>query len=347
MSGLGNLFQNKLFLQYLAGAGQDLMSGKPGNVNAITQQNIQSQNLMKMLKQMLGPDGTKGTFDNTGMTLKVPTESISDTLQGTGQGGVWEGMAPPWNPAATTNAGNATPAQALKSIPGMGGASTINPFESSQPINPADLAGLTSQDIMSAMGVKLHKDELERKSINDVMDMVYKTATLNKEKDTAEMKNYEYAVKDGFKGTFMEFKDAAKTEHMKDYEGALKGGYKGSFDQWMLDMRKAGATRITLGEKVEEKKAMSELGGQLYFNNPKWTEDLGKHLSSEDVQNVLFRSDNPKQERAAETVKFVEGKIVAGGGTIQNVKWDTDGRTMVWTVKWPSGDTKVIKQAVK
>ena len=56
MSGLGSLLENKLFLQYLAGAGADISAGNPigQNVNAITQQNIQSQNFAKMLAKMMG-----------------------------------------------------------------------------------------------------------------------------------------------------------------------------------------------------------------------------------------------------------------------------------------------------
>ena len=142
----------------------------------------------------------------------------------------------------------------------------------------------------------------------------------------------------------MTFQDAAKTAHKKDYDEAVAGGYKGSFNTWMLDMAKAGA--INLGTKVEEKKTMSELEGQLYFNSPKWPDDLGKYLSSEDVQNVIFQSNTPKQARAEETVKYIEGKITAGGGQITATKIEKDG-TGVWTVKWPSGDIKEIRYKVK
>jgi len=50
--GLGNALQNKLILQYLSGIGGAMSAGQPVGpaMNAITQQNIQSQNLMKLLK---------------------------------------------------------------------------------------------------------------------------------------------------------------------------------------------------------------------------------------------------------------------------------------------------------
>lgn len=112
------------------------------------------------------------------------------------------------------------------------------------------------------------------------------------------------------------------------------------------EYRKAGATRIDLSTKITEKKAMSELEGQLYFSDPRWTGDLSKHLSSEDVQNTLFRSDNPKQMRTKEIVKFIEDKITAGGGRIVATKLEEDG-IGIWTVYWPSKDTREIRFKIK
>jgi len=115
----------------------------------------------------------------------------------------------------------------------------------------------------------------------------------------------------------------------------------------------AGATRITLGEKLKEVKERAGLKGQLWFKDPKWTSDLEKHISSEDVQNELFATGfEPGSAeyigaKARHKIKFIEDKITAGGGEIVNVKWAADGKTMVWTVKWPSGDTETVKYAVR
>ena len=177
---------------------------------------------------------------------------------------------------------------------------------------------------------------------------------LNKESQSAAVKNYEYAKSQGFTGDFVEFQDNAKTTHKKDYDEAVAGGYKGSFNNWMLEMAKAGA--INLGGKLEEKKAMSELEGQLYFSNPKWTEDLNKQISNfvtkdlweaRDANGKLIEEKDRPLVIAKERVKYIEGKIDAGSGIIQSVTMDKDGKTMIWTVKWPSGDVKTIKQAVR
>lgn len=161
---------------------------------------------------------------------------------------------------------------------------------------------------------------------------------LNKDEKTQAVKNYEYAKAQGFTGSFVDFQNSATTAHKKDYDEAVKSGYKGLFHQWLMDMAKAGAINLSLGEKLEEKKAVSKISGQLYFNDPKWTTDLGRHLSSEDVQNTILRSKEPGLTRAEESIKFIEGKIRAGGGEIIDAKLGKDG-VGVWTVKWP-GEVK-------
>lgn len=399
--GLSGLFQNKLFLQYLAGAGSDLAAYggntdkgfQPNNINAITNQNIQTQNMAKLLKTLLGPDGTKATFSNTGMNLTVPKESsmFSDILGGgDGTFKVDQSLVPSTTPTPTPN-----------NFSVGGGSSVANPFVISQPemnISASDLAGLTPKDIASAIGMKQAQDQLKQQSYKDMVDAFYKgsimqnaaTAApienaykdaltkkaladiendkaiyqvpgsnvmlnakdwiayqkLNKESQSAAVKNYEYAQSQGFTGSFVEFENSAKTTHQKDYAGAVAGGYKGDFHNWMLEMAKAGA--INLGGKLEEKKALSELEGQLYFNNPKWTEDINKQTAEFDKNQAWLvpEKDRPLAKSKV-IVKTIEDKIAAGSGAIQSVTMDKDGKTMVWTVKWPSGDVKTIKQAVR
>lgn len=372
-SGISSLFQNNLFMQYLAGLGSDLSAAgadtskgfQPNNLNAITQQNIQSQNTMKLLKTLLGPDGTKATFSNTGVNLTIPKESkmFSELLQGTGEGGVWEGMAPPLG----------TPKQAPVNTPSVGGGSSVvNPFQYDLDIPASDLAGLSSQDIMGALGMRLKRDEqigdtaYKNKLMQEIDTRIAAAAPvyeipgigkvnasqymdwlkLTNERKPNEAKLYEYAIAQGFKGSFEDFENRSKTTHMKDYEAAVKGGYKGDFNTWMTQMAKAGA--INLGDKIEEKKKMSELEGQFYFDDPKWTADVNKQVDTFNKDQAWLIPENERPLAVAKVkVKAIEDKIAAGGGNIQKVVMDKDGKTMIWTVQWPSGDVKVIKHAVK
>lgn len=310
------LLQNKLFLQYLAGLGADLSAAgadtskgfQPTNVNAITQQNIQSQNMMKLLKSLLGPDGTKATFSNAGINLTIPKESqmFSNILQGTGEGGVWEGMAPP------LGAPKIQPNQA--SMQG-GGSTVVNPFvenQSSFDISPSDLAGLTTQDISTVLGMKMKRDE-------NIADSAYKAKLmenidseiearrpkfeipgigavnasqymdwlrLNNEKKPNEAKLYEYAIAQGFKGSFEDFENRTKTTHMKDYEAAVQGGYKGDFNTWLTQLAKAGA--INLGAEIEKKKALGGVQSQLDVMSP----DYARNIISKTVGVKGWEYDN-------------------------------------------------------
>lgn len=395
--GLSSLLQNKLFLQYLAGAGADLSAYgantdkgfQPTNINAITQQNIQSQNFMKLIKQLLGPDGSKGTLSSAGLTLNAPPDSAlySSFLGGEGTFKTEPSLAPTSAP---------TPIQGSRS-------NVANPFAISQPelnVNPADLAGLTTQDLVSLMGMKSEQDKLRGQSYRDLVESFYKGSAetrareaaevelpykrqltkeseartiaetpsvtvegvpfkmtqkdflayqkLNKDDKTAAVKNYEFAQGQGFKGTFTEFQDMAKTTHKKDYDEAVKDGYKGSFNTWMTEMAKAGA--INLGERLEEKKAFNAVETQNYFSSGKFNTDITKR-ADEYHKDVEFRYGTDLGKVSTEMTKFkakaVVDSIIARNGEIQSAEWDKDGKTMVWKVIWPNGESQMIKYPLK
>ena len=298
--GLGSLFQNKLFLQYLSGAGADIASGKGlgPNVNAITQQNIQTQNMMKFMQQLLGPDGSKGTFSKAGVNLTIPKENAM--VAGALQGGESDEAAPTSTPTQNT-----TPA-APASIPVQGGGSSVaNPFSGN--FSPSDLAGLTPQDLTAVFGMKASMEDSEADRIKEVLDRL---------------------------------EPSAREKYLRSLMADPK------LKDIAIELARAGA--INLSDKVEEKKVLSELGGQTYFNNPKWVDDVQKQVATFDKDQawLLPEKDRPLA-RSKVVVRAVEDKIAAGNGTIKTVVMDKDNRTMVWTVQWPSGDIKTIKQAIR
>lgn len=370
------LLQNKLFLQYLAGLGADLSAAgadtskgfQPTNVNAITQQNIQSQNMMKLLKSLLGPDGTKATFSNTGINLTIPKESqmFSNILQGTGEGGVWEGMAPP------LGAPKIQPNQA--SMQG-GGSTVVNPFvenQSSFDISPSDLAGLTTQDISTVLGMKMKRDE-------NIADSAYKAKLmenidseiearrpkfeipgigavnasqymdwlkLNNEKKPNEAKLYEYAIAQGFKGSFEDFENRTKTTHMKDYEAAVQGGYKGDFNTWLTQLAKAGA--INLGAEIEKKKALGGVQSQLDVMSPDYARNIisktvgvkgWEYDNMSAIDDIVKKHPNLSQDQATQALKMAtvrstmdrEIKQAFSDKEVQYAKdgWYVDGKLVV------------------
>ena len=79
--GLDALLQNKLFLQYLSGVGADISAGGTGAAaaNAITQQNIQAQNYMKLLKEILAGGGKLNVGEEKA-SLLIPKGSLAEWL---------------------------------------------------------------------------------------------------------------------------------------------------------------------------------------------------------------------------------------------------------------------------
>lgn len=79
-------------------------------------------------------------------------------------------------------------------------------------------------------------------------------------KASASIQEYEAAQTSGFTGTFMEFltqKNARDPSSVKEYEYAQSQGYKGSFEQFIKEKAKAGATNVTVGDKPGDVGGMS------------------------------------------------------------------------------------------
>lgn len=114
------------------------------------------------------------------------------------------------------------------------------------------------------------------------------------------------------------------------------------------ELAKSGATRITMGEKVETavatKKALSKLSGQVYFSRPEWTGDIVKQRSTKDNLTRINLADNPQLERSRVDAENIEAKILGGHGKIIN-REIKDG-IMIWTVTWQDGTTETIQYAI-
>ena len=121
MADLSSLMQNRLFLQYLSGAGQDISAGRPigQNVNTITQQAIAAKSqavtnkkMMQMLADMMSGKLTPGSSikmsDKGDMTMNLPKSALESLNLGQ------EGSKMPGGSGTDWTAGN---------MPGF-----VNPF---------------------------------------------------------------------------------------------------------------------------------------------------------------------------------------------------------------------------
>ena len=345
IGGLEGLLQNQMFLQYLSGAGGAMSAGQPVGpaLNDITQGNIKAQNYTALLKKLLAGGG-KMSMDKDNFSMKAPVAALSSKLE-TAQPSAPTAPSQVPSPVSTTK-----PIETDNDI-----MSFLNP--SSSPLDNlsgADLAGLTPGEISQALQFKFAQDELGQKKVSDLSDALYKQVQMGKlvaeteklhsgEADKpADIKTYEYAVKQGFKGSISDFKDSSKTGHEKDYERAVEGGYSGDFNTWLTDMARAGA--INLGEigKREEAKAGAE--SKSYFTSPKGlVKDVETHLNDNTQLGQWEMADNPSKVKASMAAGYVRQKIVSSGGNIEGVR--VDGKNMVWTVKWPDGETSEVKYA--
>ncbi len=361
MPGLSSLLENKLFLSYLSSAGSSISQGKsiaPG-INQITQQHIQTKNYTNLLKKLLAKQsggennlspehintisktlagGGKVSIDNKNFNLTGPTH-----LLGTGKDNSANQVSQLPDTQSTPVAPTTPTTQPTQTTQ-----SNTNPFAN---LGPGDLAGLTPAMISNALSQSTNINQTTPTYSVPGLDAKltraeYIKAKSTQPKKTNEIKNYEYAVNQGFKGSSIDFKNAAETTHMKDYKAAVKdGGYTGDFNSWLYDMAKAGA--INLGDIVARKSATSDISAQKYFTSPTGlSKDIDKYMNSNEVQNKLFQITDPKKLKIAtsqEKENYIVSKITASGGKIQSSR--LDGTTFVWDVEWPDGKTSEVRHA--
>ena len=259
MPNLNDVFKNKLFLQYLSAAGSDIAAGRPisQNVNAVTQQNIQTQNFNKLLTAMLrdgaSPDRmSKVTFDGDSLNYKVDLKGERDKRTASGEG-----------ERATSQ----------------------SPFN----VSGGDLAGLTPEMISQALKFKMDQEAVERQKINDIVNNIYKSALTKQalhaanapytDTRTSDIKNYEYAVKQGFDGTLKDWK-TTDTADWKDYQKAKGEGYEGNFYKWQKEMA-ALSGGLSLEEFGARKEITEDVERKSTVRSPEFaqtvTEDLMKN----------------------------------------------------------------------
>ncbi len=335
------IFQNKLFLQLLSAAGQDVSQGNPfgTNVSAVTNQAITAENYRQFVMTMLGPKripGGTATIDDKGIGFKIPA-NFFDGFDPMGGGGVMGGGVAPTTPAAPT---------APK--PTGAGGQVPNPFSFDlSGFSASDLAGLTPAMMESAVGLGIKA----------------RTAALATGRDTRTpfQKDYEYAVKGGFEGTPAEWKTIqGDTTNQRDYAAAIKYGYEGSFTDWLVFKAKAGATKINIGDTVKKAKALKEVKDAGYYSTQAFVDDISKDVTSKpgrrEVNKLMVANPNMTEERAAEevTVRSVEKRIISGGRTIKKdasgnnmIRWDAAKRVIIWTVINKSGDEMEIRYVIR
>lgn len=274
-----NLLENKLFLQYLAGAGSAISAGEPVGpaLSGITQQNISAQNYMKLLKQLLAGGG-KINLDKENINIKAPVSAF-------GGEGETSKMGVP-----TGGSGLDTSRYSLGTQPSSFDiGELINPSASPLDISGADLAGLTPEMISQALQLKFAGEELKRKTMADIVESTYYgAATRRMEAEAARITPSISIPGTDIKLSRPEYiqwyKAATKDERtaaIKNYQLAVSEGYEGKFEDWMMSLAKAAggipefAAKRRLGKEIDIE---SKLAGPDFAQSVR--EDLMKDKST-------------------------------------------------------------------
>lgn len=376
LSGAGNALASP----HPAGA-----SNLPSALDQVTQGMITNKNYWGMLKKVLGgevPEGSSVKYDKSGMKLTIANPAAvagGPTPPSALTSADEQPSAPAPTPAITptpaaTPAASPTTASTLLGFP--------NPFASGQlDFSTSDLAGLNPQLISQVLQLKMMQDKMGQERLKDVADIMYNQARLsqgerglgleegrlgvdqqrearlflewaNKDERPNLIQEFEYAKKHGYTGDISEFKSPETTTEWKNYLKVRENNpnYGKSFVEYQKELRSSGATRISVGEKVETAKALGGIKGQLYFKDPGWADDVNKYVKSEAVENSIyaagaFGTPDAKKIELNEGIKYIKGKILAGGGKIEGFGPSPDGKAIVWTVRWESGDVEKITYA--
>lgn len=363
---LTNLLGNKMFQELLGAAGADISQGTGGkNTLAALTKNIASQNYSKILQQILGGGmpGTEAKISDKGLTLNLARETpVGEAGPNPGQTGI---------PQMGGGASQGTPGRGMEDY--------LNPFgQGLSNLSASDLAGLDPQMLTQALGLKLQGEQFKQQVLSNIQDRLLKSRNIdvmenyyqgllreqaantevdkvkaatalikemNEDQRTELQKNYEYAKEQGYKGSLAEFKVLSDDpSSIREYNYAKTpegGGFKGSYMDFITKKAAAGAVRISLGEKVEEKEAFDKLGARSFFRGD-WTKEIDKidtsdegvfNLSQSYIKEGMSPTDATKRAVLGSRLNAVRSKIEAAGGEIVGRKIDKG--TYVYTVKWP------------
>jgi len=388
-ASLAKLMDNKLFLQYLNAAGQDIGAGNPigANVGKVTEQNIASQNYAKLLRTLLS-NGGKVSMDKDNVSIKAPSSAFQgvELDPGTGLPTQLPGDAP--NQGAAATGGQTSPTRSsetdLLSNLLSGNLDTQNPSASPLGIGeiPAsDLAGLTPQDISQALQFKFSKEEMSQQKINDAINRLYKVSQIQQgqaatqvaqakelraweellresplevpglgaisldtwDKLPTDVKAYSYYAFTATKAgedvlSFNEFKQQADPASFVQYYNLAKEDP--AFKEFYFESKRAGATKITIGEKVETKKALSWVD---FTNN--LTKDVEKFKESESFQSALIEFDpgspDEADTKAVMVADHIENQLLNRGRIVG--KELSDEGVITWTVVTNTGKVENVR----
>ena len=165
-----NPLENKMLLYYINALGSGL-ANKDDPMQAVagvTQQTIATQSYMNLIKQMLSGGDAKFSTDGKKFKLDGPSALLGDVSE------LSKEQKVPFAGAPSGTAMN-VPGGQLETSQDLLRQMFLNPSASPLDISGADLVGLTPENISQALQLRFMGEELERRRLSDLREMMVPT----------------------------------------------------------------------------------------------------------------------------------------------------------------------------
>lgn len=254
--------ETRMILYYLNAMGGGL-AGKDHpmqQVGAVTEQQIKAESQMRLIQKLLDGGGTVKRGKTGGIDVSGDITSLLS--------GMSEEEKTPFAKAPSGTAMNA-PGGQIETQRDSLRQGVLNPSPSLTDISGADLIGLTPENISQALQLKFTGEELERKKLSDLMEMMTPTPTAPiklpgvgklslkqwQSLPTKERSYAYYVFTEEQRGDEpLEYKEwVAKTDEPTQKQLYDIGKEDPEFAEWLTKYKEAGAIKIDIAGREVEK----------------------------------------------------------------------------------------------
>jgi len=115
----------------------------------------------------------------------------------------------------------------------------------------------------------------------------------------------------------------------QDYMAAVRDGYKGKYTKWKKEIRRSGATRITLGERIEQRKAFADVDSISYLKSAKFRVDAEKAVA--DKKGLFMFEDDVGAAYRDTIIDEMETRLKASAA-VKSFKPEKRGDEFGWEI---------------
>lgn len=231
----------------------------------------------------------------------------------------------------------------------------------------ADYQGIDVNELMNAVAVRQQALAKENKATGDIgqyeealnKGYIPKGTTLaefrksmTEEKPSATIQEYEYAKKNGYTGSFIDYQAAQKsaseaTTTQKEYEYAKANGFAGDFSDWknLANYQKSNATSANTNANLDEAlKLVQEIGnpatpGFSHAVGSNILFGLGKNIPGTESAGFIGKIDRLKALLTVDNLKYMRGLGAMSEREFSNMQ------NLATTLKPSLSESEFVKEA--